>query len=125
MIAEDERVAREEFSYMLDREQDIYLCPSAETEEQLLELYQEYKPDVLFLDIEMLGMASVNAVKKIIARAKIPPLFIFTTAYDVGPLEGIGVEVLDYLLKPFDYIRLNAVLDKVRHRLVYDTHLGL
>lgn len=48
MVAEDEQLAREELIYLLEREQDIKLLPSAETGEQLVELYKEYEPDVIF-----------------------------------------------------------------------------
>ncbi len=48
MVAEDEQLAREELIYLLEREQDIKLLPSAETGEQLVELYKEYEPMLSF-----------------------------------------------------------------------------
>src|SRR5699024_4529554 len=64
MIAEDERLAREELAYLLQQEEDIVLCPSAETGEQLLQLLEQYRPDVIFLDIQMPALSGVEAAKK-------------------------------------------------------------
>src|SRR5699024_3233856 len=107
MIAEDEELAREELVYMLEKEKDVVLCPSAQTGEELLELYFEHKPDVLFLDIEMPGMTGVEAAKQILKSASQPPLFVFTTAYDAYAIDAFEIEAIDYLLKPFDQVRLH------------------
>src|SRR5690625_1742220 len=117
MIAEDEYLAREELIYLLENEKDVSLCPSAETGEELLELYFRHKPDVLFLDIEMPGITGVEAAKQIMRSATEAPLFVFTTAYDEYAIDAFEIEAIDYLLKPFDQIRLHQALERVRKRL--------
>ena len=117
MIAEDEYLAREELIYMLEKEKDITLCPSAETGEELVELYLEHKPDVLFLDIEMPGISGVEAAKQIMKSTNNPPLFVFTTAYDAYAIDAFEIEAVDYLLKPFDQVRLHQAMERVRKRL--------
>ena len=74
MIAEDEYLAKDELIYMLEKEKDIELCPSAESGEELIELYFEHKPDILILDIEMPGMTGVDEARQIIKTTKTPPL---------------------------------------------------
>lgn len=117
MIAEDEMLAREELIYMLEKEKDIELCPSAETGDELLDLYFEHKPDVLILDIEMPGVTGVEAAKRIMRSTNQPPLFIFTTAYDNYAIDAFEIEAVDYLLKPFDHVRLHQALERIRKRL--------
>lgn len=117
MIAEDEYLAREELLYLLGKEKQITLLPSAETGEQLLELYYEHRPDVVFLDIEMPGMTGVEAAKQIMLSTKEAPLFVFTTAYDAYAIDAFEVEAVDYLLKPFDQVRFQQALERVRQRL--------
>lgn len=117
MIAEDEMLALEELLYMLEKEKDIELCPSAETGDELIDLYFEHKPDVLILDIEMPGVTGVEAAKRIMKSANEPPLFIFTTAYDNYAIDAFEIEAVDYLLKPFDHIRLHQALERIRKRL--------
>jgi|SRR5690625_1642786 len=117
MIAEDEYLAREELLYLLGKEKDIVLLPSAETGEQLLELYYDHRPDVVFLDIEMPGITGVDAAKQIMSSTKEAPLFVFTTAYDEYAVDAFSVEAVDYLLKPFDQVRLQQALERVRDRI--------
>ncbi|MBM7717462.1 LytTR family DNA-binding domain-containing protein [Siminovitchia sp. FSL H7-0308] len=117
MVAEDERLAREELIYLLQQEEGLVLCPSAETGEQLLELYEKYKPDVVFLDIQMPKMSGVHVAKEIFKKEKIPPLFIFTTAYDDYAVDAFEVEAVDYLLKPYDQERLKQAIKRVVRRL--------
>lgn len=117
MIAEDEYLAREELQFLLENEKDITILPSAETGEELLELYFEHRPEVIFSDIEMPGISGVEAAKQIITSTKDAPIFIFTTAYDAYAVDAFEVHALDYLLKPFDQVRLQQTLERVREMI--------
>ena len=117
MIAEDEIMAQKELIYLLQRESDITLCPSAQTGEQLTTLYEEHEPDVIFLDVEMPGMSGVTAANKITALSEGDlPLFIFTTAYEEYALEAFDINAVDYLLKPYDESRFQTSLARVRKK---------
>lgn len=118
MIAEDERLAREELVYLLQQADDVVICPSAETGDQLLELYRAYKPNVIFLDIQMPGLSGVEVAKQLTREAADQaPLFVFTTAYDDYAVEAFEVEAVDYLLKPYDDVRFRKAMERVRRRL--------
>ncbi|PWA08387.1 DNA-binding response regulator [Pueribacillus theae] len=127
IIAEDEEMARKELTYLLEMEEDVILCPSAETGEQLVELYTEHEPDVIFLDVQMPGMTGVEAARRITDLAYIqPPLFIFTTAYDEYAVDAFEIEAIDYLLKPYDEERFLKAMKRVRKRLkqLEDNHVS-
>ncbi|WP_106497912.1 LytR/AlgR family response regulator transcription factor [Lentibacillus sp. Marseille-P4043] len=118
LIAEDEALAREELVYLLEKEQDVIVCPSAETGEELIELYMEHEPDIVFLDVHMPGMPGVEAAKKITELAYIhAPLFIFTTAYDEYAVDAFEIEAVDYMLKPYDTKRFQKAMARARNRL--------
>src|SRR5699024_9140374 len=85
--------------------------------EQLLELYFEYRPDVVFLDIEMPGITGVEAAKQITASTNEHPLFVFTTAYDTYAVDALAIESLDYLFKPFDQVRLQQSFQRIMIKL--------
>ncbi|WP_077614768.1 LytR/AlgR family response regulator transcription factor [Caenibacillus caldisaponilyticus] len=121
LIAEDERLAREELAYQLQREKDIILCPSAENGRQLLEWNEKYEPDVIFLDVEMPVLSGIEAARKIVEQRrktnKPKPLFVFITAYEEYAVEAFGIEAVDYLLKPYGVERLRETLGRIRSRL--------
>lgn len=119
MIAEDEQMARKELTYLLTQEEDVELCPGAETGEQLLQMYGDYEPDVIFLDIHMPGMSGIEAAKQLMNQAVYyPPLFIFTTAYDEYALAAFDLEAVDYLLKPFDELRFKKAMKRLRNQML-------
>ncbi|ASK62487.1 DNA-binding response regulator [Virgibacillus phasianinus] len=118
MIAEDEQLAREELIYLLKREQDVTTCPSAETGEQLIELYLAHEPDVIFLDVQMPGMPGVEAARRITELTyNQSPLFVFTTAYDEYAIDAFEIDATDYLLKPYDDTRFQKTMNRVRKQL--------
>ncbi|WP_047985512.1 LytR/AlgR family response regulator transcription factor [Ornithinibacillus californiensis] len=119
MIAEDELMARKELLYLLKDEKDIILTPHAETGEQLIQLYSEHKPDVIFLDVEMPGFTGVEVAKYISEQDDDNrPLFIFTTAYDEYALDAFEIDAVDYLLKPYDEVRFKKAMMRIRKIVV-------
>src|SRR5690554_5574264 len=118
MIAEDELMARKELLYFLKDEKGVILTPHAETGEQLIELYSEHRPDVIFLDVEMPGFTGIEAARYILRQATdTVPLFVFTTAYDEYAMDAFEVEAVDYLLKPYDETRFRRTMNRVRKSL--------
>jgi two-component system LytT family response regulator len=71
----------------------------------------EFKPDLLFLDIEMPAMSGFDLL------ASIPNVdfkVIFTTAYNQYAIRAIRYNALDYLLKPVNPIELIEAIDRFR-----------
>lgn len=121
MVAEDEQLAMEELIYLLEKEPDVTLCPSAETGDQLVSLYMQHEPDVIFLDVHMPGMSGIEAAKQITQLAYIqPPLFVFTTAFDAYAVEAFEVEAVDFLLKPYDDLQFKRAMTRVNKRMQSD-----
>ena len=115
MVAEDEPMARKELIYLLEEEEDIVLSPYAETGNELIELYNKHKPDIIFLDVEMPGMSGVEAAKIITEQNdEHPPRFIFTTAYDEYAMDAFDIEAIDYLLKPYEEAHFKRAMDRLR-----------
>ncbi|MGM8366711.1 LytR/AlgR family response regulator transcription factor [Virgibacillus sp. W0181] len=116
MIAEDERLAREELAYFIQQEEDCILTPSAENGRQLLELYDQYNPDVIFLDIHMPQMSGTEAAQQIKKNSqddKFDPLLIFTTAYDEYAVNAFEIGAL----KPYASDRFKEAMSRIRERL--------
>ncbi len=69
--------------------------------------------DVLFLDINMPKLSGIGFVKSL----KVPPLFVFVTAYPEFAVEGFEVDAADYLLKPVSFERFRASVNRILDRV--------
>ncbi|MED1723929.1 LytTR family DNA-binding domain-containing protein [Brevibacillus parabrevis] len=117
MIAEDERLAREELSYLLQQEEDVELLPCATNGRELLEMVDEHEPDVVFLDMKMPELEGAQAARMLAAR-KPQPLIVFCTAYEAFAVDAFKLNAVDYLLKPTEPKRLVETMQRIRERLV-------
>jgi DNA-binding LytR/AlgR family response regulator len=75
-----------------------------------IEYLRDHTVDLIFLDIhlpKLTGMAFLKALVR-------PPSVIITTAYHQYAVEGFELNVTDYLLKPFDFERFLAAVNKVK-----------
>ncbi|MGN0230493.1 MAG: LytR/AlgR family response regulator transcription factor [Muribaculaceae bacterium] len=73
----------------------------------------EWKPDIVFLDIEMHGASGIEMARQIPSSC----CLIFTTAYAHYALEGFEVNAVDFLHKPYFYERFNRAMDKAEQWL--------
>ena len=71
---------------------------------------QLFKPDILFLDIEMPIM---NGFQVLDAIQPLAPHLIFTTAYDRYAVKAFKYSAVDYLLKPIDGQELAATIGRL------------
>jgi len=66
--------------------------------------------DLIFLDIHLPKLKGMAFLKTLISA----PSVIITTAYHQYAVEGFNLNVVDYLLKPFDFERFLVAVTKVR-----------
>src|SRR5690625_5530361 len=63
-------------------------------------------------------LSGVEAAKRIVEITYMQtPYFVFTTAYDEYAIEAFEIDAVDYLLKPYDEIRFQTALKRIRARL--------
>ncbi len=75
---------------------------------EAIELINNSKTDLIFLDINMPHLSGIDFLKSL----KYPPMIIFTTAYSEFALEGFELSAVDYLLKPIAYDRFLKAVNK-------------
>ena len=109
LIVDDERLARTELKRLLTPFKDIKVVGEAVNAEDALEKIQQFKPDLLFLDIQMPGKTGFEMLEELDSV----PTVIFTTAYDEYALKAFEYNALDYLLKPIEPKRLEETVNKL------------
>ena len=73
----------------------------------------EWKPDVLFLDIQMPKLDGFEVLELIDPEVAV----VFVTAFDQYAMRAFDAAAVDYLLKPFGVERFRAAIEKVRRRV--------
>ena len=117
VLVDDEKLAREELSYLLKDFGDIEIVGSGENGLDAIRLIEDLEPDVVFLDVQMPGLDGLGVIRKLRERNIPLPYFILATAYDQYAVEAFRLEALDYLLKPVEKDRLAASLDRAKRSL--------
>ena len=87
---------------------------------QGLEFLNQNEVHLIFLDIHLPKVSGVDFLKSL----PNPPTVIFTTAFPDFALQGYELNVVDYLLKPFSFVRFLQAINKVSS-LSTDPHAPL
>ncbi len=117
LIIDDESLARQELVYLLGRVGGVEVLAQGSNGIEAVELIQTYKPDVVFLDVQMPGLDGFAVLKKLMAQKMPLPQVVFATAYDQYAVRAFEVNAVDYLLKPFDRRRVQQTIEKAVARL--------
>ncbi|MCR5226702.1 MAG: response regulator [Eubacterium sp.] len=116
MIADDEGIVIDSFTYMLTEEfGDEVVIETAKTGRAVIELAERFRPDIALMDIRMPGINGIDAIREIQSRN--PGItFIVISAYDKFGYaqEALSLGVTSYLHKPVDR---NRFLDTVRNAM--------
>src|SRR5690349_11646756 len=97
---DDEPAAITTLSLMIERYvPEITSLKTTNRPLEVLETIESYKPDLVFMDIQMPGLTGFDVLRQL---TEINFEIIFTTAYDQYAIEAIRFSALDYLLKPID-----------------------
>lgn len=88
---------------MGDMELSTYTNPLAGWEQ-----VKRTRPDIVFLDIEMGGVNGVELARELPAGV----FLIFTTAYAQFAVDGFELNAVDFLHKPFSYMRFEKAVQK-------------
>ncbi|MFT5573034.1 MAG: two-component system LytT family response regulator [Cryomorphaceae bacterium] len=109
IVVEDSRLARQGLLRMLEQFSSLQVVGSAEHPSSAMDLIDEFKPDVVFLDIHMPGETGFDLLDKL----DYTPQVIFTTAYSEYAYRSFDYNAVDYLLKPISKERLAEAVGKL------------
>lgn len=113
VIADDQEGMRMILRKMIDRVEGFTICAEAENGAQALELVEQHKPHVCFLDVEMPGMTGLECAKAI-QDTDPHTIIVFATAHDDYMAQAFEVYAFDYMVKPFKIERVMKTLERIR-----------
>lgn len=116
LIADDDPGMRTVMRKLAEKAEGYTLVGEAEDGNQLLELYEETRPDVVLMDVEMPGMTGIECAKVIQDRNP-RTIMVFATAHEQYMRSAFEVYAFDYLVKPFRTERALNTLSLIRDRL--------
>ncbi len=115
LVADDEQPARKKLVKFLSSAGRSFIIEEASNGLEACEKIIDFKPDLLFLDIQMPGMTGIEVVQNIPSESI--PLIIFVTAYDQFAIKAFEINAIDYLLKPFDQERFDLSFKRALERI--------
>ncbi|MFN0186247.1 MAG: LytR/AlgR family response regulator transcription factor [Aquabacterium sp.] len=122
VIADDERLMREQLRARLaEAWPELQIVGEAKNGLEAVELTDQLRPNLVFLDIRMPGLTGVDAARRIaqmeVADDEALPEIVFITAYDQYAVEAFEQGVADYVLKPAERERLAVTVARIKARL--------
>jgi DNA-binding LytR/AlgR family response regulator len=115
LVVDDEPLARVYLRRMLE-EQGVTVMGEAETAVQAIEMSEDLRPNLLFLDIQMPGLTGLQLAEALQQSASDAQI-IFVTGYSEYAMSAFDQAALDYLVKPVSPTRLAKTLVRARERL--------
>ena len=99
IIIEDEAPARELLKHYLSAFPNIKLCCECADGFEGLKAIQQYKPDLVILDIQMPKISGLELVELMDEM----PLLLFTTAFQEHAIKAFELNAIDYLQGPTEW----------------------
>ncbi len=116
LVVDDELLARDELTFLLERTGKVRVVGEAASGSEAVEAVTSFRPDVVFLDVQMPEMDGID-VANVLLRDPAPPAIVFATAYDEYALQAFEVHAVDYLLKPLDPSRVERCVSRLERWL--------
>lgn len=110
LIVDDEPLARERLRALLSRDATLEIVGECGSGHEAIAAMSAQRPDLVFLDVQMPGCGGLDVVKQLPPGQR--PAIVFVTAHERFAVEAFAADATDYLLKPFDYERLQQALKR-------------
>jgi two-component system invasion response regulator UvrY len=100
MLVDDHAVVRMGFKMLLELDAGIKVVAEAESGEQSIQRYMEFKPTVVVMDITMPGIGGLEAIERILAKDSSAKILVLSAHEDsVHPKRVLNAGAMGYLTK--------------------------
>jgi two-component system, LytTR family, response regulator len=109
LIIDDEEPARSLVREYLKDFIEFEIIGEANNGFEGVQLINELKPDIIFLDIQMPKLTGFEVLELL----EVNPKIIFSTAFDQYAIQAFEKNAIDYLLKPYSKERFGQAIQKI------------
>ena len=115
VLVDDEKLSLDELSFILSKNSEIEIIGKFESPLIALEFIKKYRPEVVFLDIEMPEIDGFTLAKEI-NKFDFNVSIVFATVFDKYAINAFEMSATDYVLKPFSEKRLQLTMNKINEK---------
>lgn len=121
LIVDDEPGMRLLLSKTVAKVQGFSVIGEAQSGEEALALFNELRPEVVFMDVELGAMSGVECAEKIL---EISPktMIIFATGHNEYMPRAFEIYAFDYIIKPFKIERIFQTLKRIKD-IEHESHV--
>ncbi len=116
LIADDDAGMRLVMRKLVAQADGYALAGEASDGAELIRLYDEHRPEVVLLDVEMPELSGIECARAIQDRDP-RTVLVFATAHEEYMASAFEVYAFDYLVKPFRVERAMETFRRIRERL--------
>lgn len=109
ILVDDERLARQQLSKLLQAQTGVNLAGEAANLAEAIDLLAGEPPDVVFLDISMPPESGFDLLPHVPPATRV----VFVTAHSEHAVRAFDAKALDYLLKPVQPARLAQTIERL------------
>ncbi len=110
LVENEERSLSRLRRLLADFPEHVEVVGEAQDGPTAIETIQAFKPDLVFLDIDLPGLNGFEVLEALAEQ----PAVIFTTAFNQHALDAFRAYAIDYLLKPIDTEAMGRALEKLQ-----------
>lgn len=110
IIVDDEQAGIKLIKQYLTDYAELIIIAEANNGVDAVKEINKFKPDLVFLDIQMPGLTGFE----VLTHLEEIPQIIFSTAYDEYALKAFEVHAVDYLLKPYTKERFGKAVERIK-----------
>lgn len=113
MIVDDSSLTRKKLVNIIKKMEHTVVYEAVDGVDAV-EKYDKYQPDVVTMDINMPNMNGIEATKNILKKYPTAKIVMVTAnGFDQTIFESIEVGAKGYIIKPFNQIKIQEVIDSL------------
>ncbi|MBN2893576.1 MAG: response regulator transcription factor [Bacteroidales bacterium] len=122
VLIEDSNVEMELLKEILKDFKEIRILGSADKVTTGVNLITNFKPDVIFLDVQLVDKTGFDLLDKI-KEYNLSPFIVFTTSHTDFAIDAIQYSATDYLVKPLNKKKIEKSIKKIKETIATRTNI--